>query len=60
LASREAGIGHGPIKLNRTVAWKSRWTMMFSENRLPLFGIMLDRIYILLALPWNSPEFSAE
>ena len=39
----------------------SRWNMICSEKRLPLFGIMLDdRIYSLLALALNLTGFSAE
>jgi hypothetical protein len=30
-----------PIRLNRIEVWILRLRMIFSENRLPLFGIML-------------------
>jgi len=29
------------IQLNRIEVWFFRWSMVFPENRLPLFGIML-------------------
>jgi len=35
--------------------------LIFSENERPLFAMTLyDRVYVLLALPRNSPQFSAE
>lgn len=33
--------GDDPIKLNRIMAWMFQWSMIFSENQVPLFGIML-------------------
>jgi len=30
-----------PIKLNRAMVWILRWSIIFSESRFPLFGIML-------------------
>jgi hypothetical protein len=35
-------LDHDPIKLKRIMVWIFRWSMIFSENRFPLFGIMLE------------------
>jgi hypothetical protein len=32
-------LDHDPIKLNRIMIQMFEWRMIFSENRLPLFGI---------------------
>jgi hypothetical protein len=34
-------LDHDPIKLNRIMVWMFHWSMIFSENRFRLFGIML-------------------
>jgi hypothetical protein len=34
-------LGGDPIKLDRVMAWMLRWSMIFSENRYPLFRIVL-------------------
>jgi hypothetical protein len=34
-------LDHDPIELNRIMVWFFRWSMIFSENRRPLFRIML-------------------
>jgi hypothetical protein len=36
-----AGLDHDPIRLNRIMISSFCWSMIFSENRYPLFRIML-------------------
>jgi len=36
-----SSLDHDLIKLNRIMIEILRWSMILSENRLPLFGIML-------------------
>ncbi len=48
-----------PIGLSRTIGWMLRRHLIFSENEHPLFPMTLyDRVYVLLALPRNSSQFS--
>src|SRR5580693_1013509 len=35
-------LDYDPIQLNRIIAWNLRLSMILSENRYPLFGIMLQ------------------
>src|SRR5580658_7706505 len=61
-SAHAAILNHDPIALDRIMVHMFRWSMILSENRRPLFGIMLRSLLLkseILAIGTGGGEFGA-